>query len=722
MMCHVRTQRRRRRSCRSDPTIPPATPTHPMVPSLPILFIALSTLCCGVISAQKLLHRHRPHVDPLQDGILLQSISVPVHDHAVDDDDASSTATQATRDKEQLLMYYFKPMLPPYTDDKLKETLLLLSDEPEEKVVVQGLIVAKELGAGTTEKTDELLPVEHGEVAKEEEEELVEAVAMNDGERSAEAEKVEDVDATEGVAGGKDVDEEEVASDAIGGGEELEAEAKVLSGEETDVWTSEVKEPEEIEQQENGEFHEDSGSIETAAIGSEGGESTTNTESSEQDVAAFDESKTTGEENAIATGNGEGTTAEITTEGMGEGDASAQSTEEPALVEKEMQDQPGEYDELVNESITESNESATENNANGSDSDENVKAAGDGSGDFDEEASGKLDIISAAEADESETAPSESMNEYGIEGSSESIGEEEEATTIEASEQTTIGNTLDDTKIKIQYDEAPPISVASNTDTNNNDVNYKDANREFVTGLDEIDKLFESVSPPDELDVGADGSSIQDVLVGQGLKIILKRAKSLGNSVKDRFERIVEKAMPQIAAMTGDGGFGGGREDEDESFDDVLSLMKGGDGLLEKEGVVDKLQKSSENDDIQTKQKVTNANANGDAKPKNEKKGGGLLKTPQANKLWKFARRKWEQAKHLFDDLFSIFEGNDMDDNDEFDLGSIKSLVGKNVEGGDGVGAHMPRFGSEVDDSFLKSRYDAMLKLKEEKRGDSAEQ
>jgi hypothetical protein len=53
----------------------------------------------------------------------------------------------------------------------------------------------------------------------------------------------------------------------------------------------------------------------------------------------------------------------------------------------------------------------------------------------------------------------------------------------------------------------------------------KSANSEFVDGLDDIGKFFEDVEPPDELDVGAVGSSIQEVLMGQGTQIILKRLR-----------------------------------------------------------------------------------------------------------------------------------------------------------------------------------------------------
>jgi len=61
-------------------------------------------------------------------------------------------------------------------------------------------------------------------------------------------------------------------------------------------------------------------------------------------------------------------------------------------------------------------------------------------------------------------------------------------------------------------DEAPPGAAKP-----------KSVNNEFVEGLDDIDKLFEGVDPPDELDVGAGGSSIQEVIMGQGRRILVKR-------------------------------------------------------------------------------------------------------------------------------------------------------------------------------------------------------
>lgn len=61
----------------------------------------------------------------------------------------------------------------------------------------------------------------------------------------------------------------------------------------------------------------------------------------------------------------------------------------------------------------------------------------------------------------------------------------------------------------------------------------KATNNEFVAGLDDIDKLFEGIEPPDELDVGVDGTSIQEVLMGSATRVLLKRVSVGAGYVKD---------------------------------------------------------------------------------------------------------------------------------------------------------------------------------------------
>ena len=69
-------------------------------------------------------------------------------------------------------------------------------------------------------------------------------------------------------------------------------------------------------------------------------------------------------------------------------------------------------------------------------------------------------------------------------------------------------------------------------------VQQKSANSEFVDGLDDIDKFLENVDPPDELDVGAAGSSIQEVFFGQSTQILIKRVKLGGQIVRRKFTQV----------------------------------------------------------------------------------------------------------------------------------------------------------------------------------------
>ena len=274
-----------------------------------------------------------------------------------------------------------------------------------------------------------------------------------------------------------------------------------------------------------------------------------------------------------------------------------------------------------------------------------------------------------------------------------------EESTINTQEDATQQETVD--RITIKYDEMRP-AVPINKD--------QDANREFVTGLDEIDKFFESVSPPDELDVGADGSSMQDVLVGQGLKIIYKRAKSIGSNVKQRFEKIVEKALPQQLLNLA-------REDEEEdeeSVEDILNMMKG-DGPLN-------LKKDSNTQNFNNAKGSSNNDARSTNKEEVDKVENRfpILKKPSVNKIYRFAKKKWIQAKHFLGDFLSIFGGDDeveeeMDFGAEFsgmNLDDVKSLMEKSrvqIKESD----EMPQFGSDFDDTFVRSRHQAMKKNNE---------
>ena len=82
----------------------------------------------------------------------------------------------------------------------------------------------------------------------------------------------------------------------------------------------------------------------------------------------------------------------------------------------------------------------------------------------------------------------------------------------------------------------------------------------FVDGLDDIDKLFEDVDPPDELDIASFGSSMQEILMGRASHIARKRLMMGVEFVKKSFVKtktIVVKRFTsedgRIRLMTKDG-------------------------------------------------------------------------------------------------------------------------------------------------------------------------
>jgi hypothetical protein len=96
---------------------------------------------------------------------------------------------------------------------------------------------------------------------------------------------------------------------------------------------------------------------------------------------------------------------------------------------------------------------------------------------------------------------------------------------------------------EIMKDVVGSAETFSSDETHNVEQNFdstkapKSVNTEFVEGLDDIDKFLEEVEPPDELDVGAAGSSIQEVLVGQGAQILTKHVTIALARIKNSFKQ-----------------------------------------------------------------------------------------------------------------------------------------------------------------------------------------
>jgi len=97
---------------------------------------------------------------------------------------------------------------------------------------------------------------------------------------------------------------------------------------------------------------------------------------------------------------------------------------------------------------------------------------------------------------------------------------------------------MDDTDIITEEYEDHEPSTPAVFDTN--------PNSDFVTGLDAFTKFFEDVDAPDELDVGANGTSMQDVLIQQGQRIIWKKVVIGFNLVKKHLQLILTDGKEKV--------------------------------------------------------------------------------------------------------------------------------------------------------------------------------
>ena len=195
-----------------------------------------------------------------------------------------------------------------------------------------------------------------------------------------------------------------------------------------------------------------------------------------------------------------------------------------------------------------------------------------------------------------------------------------------------------------------------------------EANRQFVDGLDDIPKLFESVEVPDELDVGADGSSMQEVLVGQGIKILWKHVKNVSGGISTRL------------GWNKLGGGGGGSITK--TADSVWRAMPwsnyGSSGKNEMEEEKSSLDYSLLLNDVTTTWNDDKVEETTREKWLNTKKleSFSLVRSPKVKKIWNYAQRKLVQTRHLLDIIVKLFEGEEDEDYyDETNESFLKSRL-----------------------------------------------
>ena len=172
--------------------------------------------------------------------------------------------------------------------------------------------------------------------------------------------------------------------------------------------------------------------------------------------------------------------------------------------------------------------------------------------------------------------------------------------------------------------------------SNNNKVNSDD----FVEGLDDIDKFFEGVDPPEELDVGgASGLSMQEVIMGKGQQILFKKVHQILQGVCKFYSSLHSKVNKQISQL--------------------------------KEKFHNNNKKEERKDDQKTSQSSSS---------KSNKPIDNLKQT--ANNLWNVGKDTFEQLVDWVDGLIDkIFDKDDYGDDDTFQM--EEDFAG--FAGGDGL-------------------------------------
>lgn len=658
--------------------------------------------------------------DPLNDGIYIRSVTLPQHtktgasfdtEQNGDDDDVSSNVNDGNHinnedniniissrkhsrnndNRERLIMYDFKPAYPFYTKETLDEVLLLpqndvVGDEgDEERVWIEGQNddEAEEILNSDEAVIDEDVVVSEGEdddAAKQGEPTSHEKVDVNDDdEKGSDASSLDYPVVYETEPSPLDNEQPSTINNEEGEADKSLQQSETLNLEEKEEGTAIHSEEKRNDDEPpypaplNERNYNDESTIYPEDLPTPTGDTekmhqplptqhlqSTSTESGEDDLDAKNELVVDDDFISDAPEAGERIVVTI--------------NEDNEIVEQESQQQE---EEGVSVSIDPVSEFDIESIVKDDGSIDNK----------DVEGNNKEDLQSDVAPESSETIVDTQANV------------EEEDTNAQEKE----SGQSDSPKVTIQYDSDQDTkqssSSTSSSPTTASNTNNKDANRQFVDGLDEIDKLFESVEVPDELDVGADGSSMQDVLVGQGIKIIWKRVKNISMGVKTKVNGITESVKNVLLPLQLDNIWKSYDDDSDEdlTLDSLLDL----NNKLKKDDNTDgKMKKPQQQDNDSQSSKSNN-------EKDKSKKDFPLIKSPKAQKIWKWSIKKWRQAKHILDDLLSLIGADDGDDDDDnFGLGDLGL---DDIQLGNTMGSRA-KFGSEVDESFIKARVEEMMK------------
>ncbi|EJK58328.1 hypothetical protein THAOC_21564 [Thalassiosira oceanica] len=650
-----------------------------MSSSLPLILCVAT--CLPVSRAAQHESVLLPEIDPIKDELLIQKSSLPAF---ADPSSADGNSAEVVY-RERLVMYDFRPAYPPYKTETLDDLMLMptksntvgddISDDDVPSAFEQEHIHPDDQSSGETvanESVDESTLENVGGAASSVDAPIdrAETDALEGADDSDDDSSPQHPD-EEATTPPAEEEESQVDSSSSGNGAEIDDESNSLEYEaDEEIITPPVADPAndtgikatgkstsaEMDASENAELIEaDSSSAEHQISRDEvPAEDLSNSESIADANGAELEYSTVGETD-LESGIAPNDKAHVPPEAVESSDGDDMMTEETE--DKEISGDPARLANETNLDAPETTSKVTVETAATLDEKptiDNDDVSGVTVGD--EIIGTRVDGIESA--NEMSLEDEKSLLDQGL---TDNMKTQHEYNAAEQSEKATVSN--DDV-----------LSPSTMTATSSN--NSPDANRQFVTGLDEIDKLFESVEAPDELDVGADGSSMQDVIVGQGIKIAWKRARNFGSEIRNRFEKVadsVQKALPQL------GMFGEEDEETEETLESLLSKMD-----MSRDGGQEAIHEPAKRPERPKP-----------VKTEKESKQFPLMKSPKAKKIWKFAQRKWHQARHLLDDILNLFADDDEEEEDE----DIASLLKYGALGGAGA-----KFGSRMDESFLNEQ------------------
>ena len=644
-----------------------------MSTSLPLL-LCVATTCLSVSRAQ---HESvlLPEVDPIKDGLLIQKSSLPAFADPSSADDNSAGVVY----RDRLVMYDFRPAYPPYNTETLNELMLM----PEKFITIDDDISDDDVPSSAFEQEQ-----------RDPDDQPSEETAASESVDESRSEIVGEIAASVDVPIDRSEPNAPEVSDDDGSQQHADEEAETLPAEEEPQVdpTSSDNGAEIVEESANAESEADEEILTPPAAAEESQDPTnaTGIEPNGKPSESADPIKAGSSSAEHRIGEDEIPTAYLSSS------ESIVDVSNGAELEDSTEDDSDPQSGIVPNEEATLTQGAVESSDGDDTATEETQDQAEPQQEISDDPSG---MANETNLDAPETAPKETLDEGPIidndDLSGVTLGDEIIETRVDAiesangmsvdDEESVLDQGLaDDMKTQHEYeaetsekatvpnDDVLPPSTTTAASSNNN----PEANRQFVTGLDEIDKLFESVEAPDELDVGADGSSMQDVIVGQGIKIAWKRARNFGSEVRNRFEKVaesVQKALPQL------GMFGGDNEESEETLESLLSKME-----ISREGG----QEAIHEPDTQPERPRP-------VKPDKKSKEFPLMKSPKAKKIWKFAQRKWHQARHILDDILHIFADDDEEEEDE----EIASLLKYGALGGAG-----DKFGSRVDESFLNEQ------------------